>query len=176
MIENIAETNLLSNMSLISIDAEDDYFYYLDADNIREDNDGNMCVHMNPYINTTLNETYELFISQLPYNISFTMKQPQEVPHNFTLKYQNGTDFDLSSNTWLEVDYSDVTSFSNNDISITINIPPSITGNNHAASFPFNFYVYTKDPDYPVFEDKYINIGIYDEPINSSPIDTQIVT
>ena len=174
--ENVVETDLLQNMTLFRLDTESDYFYYLSADYQQTDDNGNMCVHMNPYIFTTLNSTYELFTSQLPYNISFEMKHTQEIPHNFTLKYQNGSDVDLNSNTWLTVDYSDVKKFNNNDMNVTIDTPPTITGSTYAAHFPFNFYVYTKDADYPVYEDKYINISIYNEPINSSPISDVVVT
>ena len=166
----------LCNVIFDRVDTEDDYSYFLDADYQQTDNDGNMCVHKNPYIDTTLNETYELFVSELPYNISFLMMSPQKIPHNFTLKYQNGTDFDLSANTWLAVDYSDVKKFTNNDIVITINTPSSITGNTYTASFSFNFYVYNKNPDYLVYEDKYINISVIDEPAISSPLDNKIVT
>ena len=163
-------------MNLISIDDEDDYFYYLDADFQQTDNDGNMCVHKIPYISTELNSTYNLFTSQLPYNMTFTIYHPQEVPHNFTLKYENGTDFDLTSNTWLKIDYSDVKRFTNNDIVITFNHPPIITGSTYIAEYNFMFYTYTKDPLYPVFEEKYINISIYNEPINSEALVTKIIT
>ena len=163
-------------MTLYDIDSEDDYFFYLDADYQHTDNDGNMCVHQNPYIKDGINSTIGIFTSQLPYSLTFEIQQSQEIPHNFTLKYQNGSDFDLDSNTWLVVDYSDVKKFTKNDIVVTFNHPPTITGNTYVADFPFNFYVYTKDPDYPIHEDHYVNISIYDEPINSSPIANAVVT
>ena len=176
MIENVAEIDLLSNMTLHALDSEDNYFYYPSADYQQTDDDGNMCVHKNPYISTTLNSTYELFVSQLPYNISFEMIHPQGIPHNFTLKYQNDSDVDLSSETWLGVDYSNLTTFTNNSIVVTINIPPAITGSTYLANFSFNFYVYTKEANYPVYEDKYIDISIHDEPIILSSIADFVVT
>ena len=176
MTENVAEIDLLSNMTLHALDSEDNYFYYPSADYQQTDDDGNICVHMNPSITTTLNSTYELSTSQLPYNINFEMMHPQAIPYNFTLKYQNGSDVDLSLETWLEIDYSNVTTFTNNSIVVTINTPPAITGSTYIVDFPFNFYLYTKDLNYSVYEDKYINISIYDEPINSSPISNVIVT
>ena len=174
MTENLAVTDALSNMTLTDISNENGYFYYLDANYQKTDNDGNTCVHKNPYISTTLNSTYEIFTSQLPYNLSFVMNHPQNVPHNFTLKYQNDSDVDLSSETWLEVDYSNVTKFDSNDVVLTIDTP-TFTGSNYTEEFQFNFHVYTLDDTYPVNEDKYINITIYDDPFSSSPISNAII-
>ena len=124
---------------------------------------------MNPYITTSLNSTYELYTSDFPYSLSFNFTQPQAIPHNFTLKYQNGTDFDLTSNTWLSVNYTNVSGLSGNSIEIVISSPSTLT-TGVSEQYLFNFYVYTDNPGYSAYEDKFINFTLTDEPGFSGPI------
>ena len=95
--------------------------------------------------------------SPLVYALNIT--QDQGVPYNMTVKYANGTTFDLTANTWMTVDYSSL-STGNSTVTVTINTDSLGPYYNQTDLYELNFEVQTLDSTNNVTQDHLINVTL----------------
>ena len=76
-----------------------------------------------------------------------------------TVKYANGTEFDLVANTWMTVDYSSL-GIGNSTVTVTINTDSLGPYYNQTDNYELNFGVQTLDSTNNVTQNHLINITL----------------
>ena len=132
--------------------------FYLDADYQSTDSSSATWAHHNAYITDTLPTSVTHWINEPPLVYELNITQDQGVPYNMTVKYANGTTFDLTANTWMTVDYSNL-DIDNSTVTVTINTNSFGLYYDQIDNYQLNFEVKTSDTN-SVTQDHLMNITI----------------
>ena len=98
------------------------------------------------------------WINEPPLVYELNITQDQGVPYNMTVKYANGTTFNLAANTWMTVDYSNL-DIDNSTVTVTINTNSFGLYYDQIDNYQLNFEVKTSDTN-SVTQDHLMNITI----------------
>ena len=135
-----------------------DNTYYLDAEYHGANSQGTWA-HHNAYISDTLPTSVTHWTTDPPLVYVLNITQDQGVPYNMTVKYANGTEFDLAANTWMTVDYSSL-GIGNSTVTVTINTDSLGPYYNQTDNYELNFEVQTLDSTNNVTQNHLINITL----------------
>ena len=131
----------------------------MDADYQSTDSSSAAWAHHNAYITDTLPTSVTHWTTDSPLVYALNITQDQGVPYNMTVKYANGTTFDLTANTWMTVDYSSL-STGNSTVTVTINTDSLGPYYNQTDLYELNFEVQTLDSTNNVTQDHLINVTL----------------
>ena len=133
--------------------------YFLDADYQSTDSSSVAWAHHNAYISDTLPASVTHWTTGSPLVYVLNITQDQGVPYNMTVKYADGTAFDLTANTWMTVDYSSL-GIGNSTVTVTINTDSLGPYYNQTDLYEINFEVQTLDSTNNVTQNHLINITL----------------
>ena len=132
---------------------------YLDADYQSTDSSSATWAHHNAYISDTLPTSVTHWTTDSPLVYALNITQDQGVPYNMTVKYADGTSFDLTANTWMTVDYSGL-GIGNSTVTVTINSNSLGPYYNQTDNYELNFEVKTTDSTNSVTQNHLINVTL----------------